>query len=139
LALSSADQPHGCVGTAFFVGGLGRRLHGVRGLGLELGDGLGRHARGVAAGLAEGRALFGPNGTSLYVNGQLANRTALGDVMCGASLANAQIPDLALPWVVGASIYASQDVPNTRELPFLNGAIDNLRISGVERDFSSAF
>ncbi len=87
---------------------------------------------------------FGPNGTSLYVNGKLATRTgapglALGDVMCGASVASAQIPDLALPWVVGASIYASQDVPNARQLPFLNGAIDNLRISGVERDFSNAF
>ncbi len=45
----------------------------------------------------------------------------------------------ALPWVVGASGYASQDVPNARELPFLKGAIDKLRISGVERDFASAF
>ncbi len=87
---------------------------------------------------------FGPDGTSLYVNGKLATGTgtpglALGDVMCGAKLASAQIPDLPLPWVLGASIYASQDVPNARELPFLNGAIDNFRISNVERDFASAF
>jgi hypothetical protein len=26
-----------------------------------------------------------------------------------------------------------------REFPFLNGAIDNLRISGVQRDFAAAF
>ncbi len=87
---------------------------------------------------------FGPNGTSLYVNGKLASRSgvpglALGNVMCGASVASASIPDLPLPWVVGASIYASQDVPSSRELPFLNGGIDNLRISAVERDFTSAF
>lgn len=87
---------------------------------------------------------FGPDGASLYVNGELATRTGtpglpLGDVMCGAGVPSAQISDLNLPWVVGASVYASQDVPNARELPFVNGAIDNLRISAVTRDFASAF
>jgi hypothetical protein len=87
---------------------------------------------------------FGPTGAALYVNGKLAMRTGtpgldVGMVMCGATAENPQIPELTLPWVIGASIYASMDPPNVRQLPFLNGAIDNLRISAVERDFAAAF
>ncbi len=87
---------------------------------------------------------FGPAGAELFVNGALAMRTgmpglALGAVACGASAPSPTIPDLPLPWVVGASIYASMDPPNVREFPFLGGAIDNLRISAVQRDFAAAF
>ncbi len=87
---------------------------------------------------------FGPEGAALYVNGKLAARTGtpgldIGMVACGATAPDPHIPELALPWVIGASIYASMDPPNVRQFPFVNGAIDDLRISAVERDFASAF
>jgi hypothetical protein len=87
---------------------------------------------------------FGPAGAALYVNGKLAMRTGtpgldVGMVTCGQTAADPHIPDLTLPWIIGASIYASMDPPNARQFPFLNGAIDNLRISAVERNFQGAF
>jgi hypothetical protein len=87
---------------------------------------------------------FGPDGAALYINGKLAMRSGtpglqVGMVVCGATAPDPHIPDLALPWVIGASIYASMDPPNVRQFPFLNGAIDNLRISAVERAFQDAF
>jgi len=87
---------------------------------------------------------FGAAGAALYVNGQLAAATgapglALGDVMCGDRVQSASLPDLPLPWVVGSSTYASRNIPADRQHPYRSGAVDNFRISSVERDFRALF
>lgn len=87
---------------------------------------------------------FSAEGAALYVNGQLAAGEgapgiAIGDVTCGQRTESALLGDLALPWILGASVFASMNVPDERQLPYIDGAIDNFRISRVTRDFAAPF
>jgi hypothetical protein len=84
---------------------------------------------------------FGPEGNALFVNGDAGERDGSSTIFgltnqpCGSSNPSG-LSGNDLPWVVGRSAYRSLTPLEGLEQPLLGGAIDNLRISRIRRDFT---
>lgn len=87
---------------------------------------------------------FGPQGLELWVDGEVTMRTGLGELTdsverlqltCGGGGTIAIRPADVLDWVVGASALHAT-APGEWSDFFDAGAIDELRISAIRRDFS---
>ena len=89
--------------------------------------------------MGEGAVNFGPEGTELYVNGELAARMGDSGVptvvpACGVDSTGGTLGN-DLPWVLGFDTARATAPLQGLDLHFSGGALDAFRVSNVRRAF----
>lgn len=79
---------------------------------------------------------FGDEGLALWINGELSVGSGIvAGMNCGSAVGG--IAGNTLPWFLGASRVAVNSATNAYSDPFVDGAVDHVRISRIRRDFSN--